>query len=49
MNDISLGQILTNYHHGIDTTIFDYLDINCLYNIFVYFNNDVRIFKIIFK
>ena len=49
MNDISLGQILTNYHHGIDTTIFDYLDINDLYNIFVYFNNDVRIFNNYFQ
>ena len=44
MNDISLGQILINYHHGIDTTIFDYLDINDLYNVFVYFNYQLVIF-----
>ena len=49
MNDISLGQILTNYYHGIDTTIFDYLDINDLYNIFVYFNYEVEIFDNYFQ
>lgn len=44
MNDLSFRQILINPHYGTDTKIFDYLNINDLYNLFMYFNYDTLVF-----